>query len=826
MEGKCMESIVKKLLTKTLIGGLALLLPLSVGAALPTRQMPNIRPVTKTDNRSLAVKAPAVKEPAEDDSKEAPSISVNEKKKPNDTDLRCIQLIKTGESKSANETKIGFKLEAGQTKGQKIKVKSFSNEKPQATVLRKKLISREGRMEISRNDYFSKNIRTSSRKAIFKNTGLENQTIKARTLTPKDMRVPKAKSARRAIRHTSTVTAQVGSTSSGMTQSTFTPTAPGEAVSATASGANLLVKPELGIMNIKCLSNEGEEALRNNTVMLIEHQGRERTLVFNVLVKNMGGADASNFDVTAEHVNGKAWGTKKQFVSIIKQGQEFTAKVEVNIPWDVVEKNGHEIRFIVDKNEQTEDRNRSNNTGTFVLDVVKAPDLVITHVRCTSSEAQNNVLTNVRKSTKGKWLEFLISIKNQGYGTAYRFDIIGEHLNGMEWPTEDFYMVNLPKDMSTQVPVKVLIPQSAVVKNNHILRFTVDKEQVNRDGDRSNNSKTISFNLLPPMEPDLYFKKCARRERDDQWYIAGIQRGGIEFDYKIEIANQGIAPSPETNLNIKVQKIDSEGSNTPWLHLDRTYGIPSLQINKSHSFDTKNWWVYNDQSCRVDIRIDPDKAIAESNKGNNHRSAEFSVAWDNPFSGTWLGDLFSSIGGFFLDIGGAVYDGATWVYTEVKAATQYALAALMWPEMVTWVEVNYAIHYPQSRNLSASEKSVLTGHFPQSVIDSTRIQIVDAWTQPEMWGDGAGVTYGNGITGNSVIVIQKGKMNNSILVHEMVHAHQYKELGLSTFCWRYMYTWVKSGFSYRSISLEKEAYGFQSAYENGNCGFVNNYVGY
>jgi hypothetical protein len=198
----------------------------------------------------------------------------------------------------------------------------------------------------------------------------------------------------------------------------------------------------------------------------------------------------------------------------------------------------------------------------------------------------------------------------------------------------------------------------------------------------------------------------------------------------------------------------------------------------------------------------------------------------NPFSGTFLEGLFEVAYDSFLEIGGAVYDGVTWAYNGLKAASQYALAGIIFPEMVAWVEASYAIHTPQARNLNANERELLLPLFPRYLVDRTKIQVVRSFTRPELWGDGNGVTFGEGVSGRSVFVIQQDKLTDAILVHEMVHAYQYKKLGLAGFCWNYIYSWVKTGFSYRNIALEKQANAYECYVINGGTDNVETFLGY
>jgi len=186
-----MRDRLTKLATGTLTGVLVLLLPLSVSAASLSRRMSDFHKYNKT-----GINTSSGKISKGTSNRETPSISIINKKHPSNADLRCMQLLKAGKSKTAKETKIGFAPEAGHKKGEKIQVKSFPLKKPQKTILNKKRISRKGRIAIQRKDYFRKSFTTSARKPIFKDTGLGNRTIKATTFTLKDLRVPKAKARR------------------------------------------------------------------------------------------------------------------------------------------------------------------------------------------------------------------------------------------------------------------------------------------------------------------------------------------------------------------------------------------------------------------------------------------------------------------------------------------------------------------------------------------------------------------------------------------------------------------------------------------------------
>jgi len=168
----------------------------------------------------------------------------------------------------------------------------------------------------------------------------------------------------------------------------------------------------------------------------------------------------------------------------------------------------------------------------------------------------------------------------------------------------------------------------------------------------------------------------------------------------------------------------------------------------------------------------------------------------------------------------------TWAYEELRAGTQAALAALIVPEMMAWIETGYATHRPFARDLNNGEKELLKRYFPPRYVEKVKVHYVSAFVRPELWGDGRGVTYYDAVTGGVIFVLQNGEDCDRLLLHEMVHAYQYKQLGLSGFCWQYILTWVKSGFVYREISLEDQAYTYVDSILGGNTERVGEYLGY
>ncbi len=452
---------------------------------------------------------------------------------------------------------------------------------------------------------------------------------------------------------------------------------------------------------------------------------------------------------------------------------------------------------------------------------IPKPDIRISRVEWVGDHGKAKRLAYVSKSSKGKWMRFRINLKNDGDAPAYRIDVTAEHL-GREWPSEVFHKVKMNPKAGTHVfEIKVLIPPNATANRTHSIEFYADKQKVNNDSNWSNNRVVKSFKLTPPTEPDLFLKQFKRVKVGSQKDWGPFKRGYIRYKYDVEIGNRGQKSAPPTNVSFLVQKVDHrKKKKEPSLYRSWSYQVPKLFVAKSHKFRTGDWKVYADQSCRVDCAVDPKNLIAEPNLGNNTGAHEFTVKVKNPFKGTFLAAAWRAGYKASIKIGDAIYDGAVWVYKKVKAASQYALAAIITPEMIAWVEVSKQIHEPKCRRLNATEKALLKPMFPQSLINNARVLTLKSYQRPEFWGDGIAVTFKN------VIVFQKGKYSQKTLVHEMVHSYQYKKLGLAKFCWEYIYTWVKTGFSYRSISLEKQAYGFDALWSKGQAGDIKDYLGY
>lgn len=63
------------------------------------------------------------------------------------------------------------------------------------------------------------------------------------------------------------------------------------------------------------------------------------------------------------------------------------------------------------------------------------------------------------------------------------------------------------------------------------------------------------------------------------------------------------------------------------------------------------------------------------------------------------------------------------------------------------------------------------------------------------------------ITLGSHVFVRKGtEITRALLAHEFTHVLQWHRYGTIGFLFRYGWTWIRDGFSYRRIDLEEEAY--------------------
>ena len=134
-----------------------------------------------------------------------------------------------------------------------------------------------------------------------------------------------------------------------------------------------------------------------------------------------------------------------------------------------------------------------------------------------------------------------------------------------------------------------------------------------------------------------------------------------------------------------------------------------------------------------------------------------------------------------------------------------------------WIEGQRAVHTPDARPLTESERGSFAAHFTDAVLSSARVKLVERIENPPFLEgllnqaaflgfrvnfDFAGFA---GITFVDCILIQQSEMRAGLLFHELVHVEQYRQLGTPAFVRAYVQVMAEASFVYERIPLEANA---------------------
>jgi len=123
----------------------------------------------------------------------------------------------------------------------------------------------------------------------------------------------------------------------------------------------------------------------------------------------------------------------------------------------------------------------------------------------------------------------------------------------------------------------------------------------------------------------------------------------------------------------------------------------------------------------------------------------------------------------------------------------------------------------KARPVAAEQKRTIEPFFPADVLESVRV-VRGRAAEPSFYqqlramgirnappfSDMAGITFQD-------VVVHVEPLTDTLLFHEMVHAVQYKHLGLQGFANAYVRGFL-SGGSYEEIPLEKQAYELEGRF--------------
>jgi hypothetical protein len=122
--------------------------------------------------------------------------------------------------------------------------------------------------------------------------------------------------------------------------------------------------------------------------------------------------------------------------------------------------------------------------------------------------------------------------------------------------------------------------------------------------------------------------------------------------------------------------------------------------------------------------------------------------------------------------------------------------------------------------ISAQQKTVMSGFFTPAVLESTRLLVLqgERFPNPEFYPLLQGLGFKNlpdqsGMAAITLcdVVISHEPFSNSLLFHELVHAEQYRQLGIPRFSELYVRGFLQGG-SYEAIPLEVNAYALEERF--------------
>ena len=144
-----------------------------------------------------------------------------------------------------------------------------------------------------------------------------------------------------------------------------------------------------------------------------------------------------------------------------------------------------------------------------------------------------------------------------------------------------------------------------------------------------------------------------------------------------------------------------------------------------------------------------------------------------------------------------------------------------------WIRAQHAWHIRHARPLSVEERSALARHYHDDLLSAVLLRMVDSLGQPALLRfvkrglalrgvrldfDFTGVS---GITFDNCVLVRRGRLDVRLLFHELVHAEQYRQLGVARFARAYVQGLVDSRFVYRGIPLEVVAYDMTARFASG-----------
>ena len=125
---------------------------------------------------------------------------------------------------------------------------------------------------------------------------------------------------------------------------------------------------------------------------------------------------------------------------------------------------------------------------------------------------------------------------------------------------------------------------------------------------------------------------------------------------------------------------------------------------------------------------------------------------------------------------------------------------------------------PAGAPLTNDQRARFAPYFPEDVLNTTRFLRVDELANPRFYPELAGLGFNNlpqfstmAATTFVDVIAAQVEFTDSLRFHELVHAVQYRQLGLGRFAERYVLGFLNGG-DYEHIPLEQNAYELEARF--------------
>ncbi len=250
----------------------------------------------------------------------------------------------------------------------------------------------------------------------------------------------------------------------------------------------------------------------------------------------------------------------------------------VTFTWKA-EPGSHNIKAVADSSGIVAETNETNNTRTYTLTTL-AVDLII-----------QSITWSPASPSRGDSVTFSVVIKNQGNASS-RATNVNLYIDGSSRGYQDITAINPGATVTRTYNWVALAGQ-------HAIKATVDESNIIREGNDTNNDKTVTFSTSPP---DLIIETIV-------WSPLNPSKNDT-VSFTATVKNQGSGRADACHLGYYV---DGEFKST----------LPVSALEAGVSVNISFSWTVISEKHDIKTIIDYYQNITESNETNNEMTASF-----------------------------------------------------------------------------------------------------------------------------------------------------------------------------------------------------------